>query len=63
MSPAALQRLQNRLTEGEDLFVTEATGNLGYSIIRDFVRKLKGTIAVASEPDKGTAVTVLLPIE
>lgn len=62
MTYTELQVLQSRLEDEKNLFVTDSTGNLGYRIIRDFVNKLKGKIAVDSVFNKGTTVTITLPL-
>lgn len=42
---------------------TQTGTGLGMAIISELVRLLQGTISVQSEPDKGTAFTVALPLQ
>ena len=42
---------------------TQTGTGLGMAIISELVRLLQGTITVQSEPDKGTAFTVALPLQ
>jgi signal transduction histidine kinase len=63
MRHSELQELQDRLENENNAFVTDSTGNLGYRIMRDFVNKLKGHIAVESVFKQGTTVTISFPVE
>lgn len=62
MTHTELEVLQNRLEDEKNQFITDSTGNLGYRIIRDFVTRLRGKIIVESKYNKGTTVTITIPI-
>ena len=46
----------------DPFFTTKSAGRgLGLAVVQEIVRSLGGAIHLASEPDKGTTVQVLLP--
>jgi len=48
----------------EPFFTTRATGTgLGLAISQGLVRQHGGAISVESQPDRGTTVTILIPVE
>jgi len=36
---------------------------MGYRYIRDLLHKINATLQIQSEPDAGTAITILLPLK
>lgn len=48
--------------KGFDTKLLEASKGIGWSNIKNRVEYLKGTVTIASEPGKGTGVTIELPI-
>lgn len=64
MSPEVIKRI----FVNDEHFSSSGTDNeqgtgLGLMIVKDFVKKNNATIQVESEPDKGTAITVIIPGE
>jgi signal transduction histidine kinase len=48
----------------EPFFTTKPVGQgtgLGLSVIYGLIREMRGTIAIGSEPGRGTTVTILIP--
>jgi two-component system, cell cycle sensor histidine kinase DivJ len=59
-----LDRIGDPFFQAKDLLGQQSKGTgLGLSIVRGFVGLLGGTIALASEPGKGTSVRVRLPLD
>jgi signal transduction histidine kinase len=57
-----------KILKADTLVSTAGTNNelgsgLGLVIVRDFVKKNNGKFNIASEPGKGTTVTIVLPKE
>lgn len=63
MTHTELEVLQSRLEDEKNQFITDSTGSLGYRIIRDFMTKLGGKIAVESQYNNGTTVTITIPVQ
>jgi signal transduction histidine kinase len=56
----------NRVLNNENVLSEVGTKHekgtgIGYTLVKDFVEKLSGTIRIESEPNKGTEVIVCLP--
>jgi PAS domain S-box-containing protein len=62
ISAADLPRLFEPFFRGESASAVAGTG-LGLYIVKRLVDEAGGSLSVASAPDKGTAVTLLLPLE
>jgi two-component system, sensor histidine kinase and response regulator len=60
------QETVEKLFVKEEFYTSYGTNNeqgtgLGLFVIKDFIRKNKGSLSVQSEPDKGTTIKVTLP--
>ena len=63
MPPALIERLFQRFMQGDETLSRRATGTgLGLEISRDLARLMGGDITVHSEPGKGSAFTLGLPL-